>query len=188
MPLSPDQAAQNLREIDQTGRRSASAYGYAHASPFFILWGIVWFIGYGGTGFLHGSQPAYLWATADLAGILGSFWIGHRMAPKTDRTCNSRFRYRFIGTILVIALFIACVNLVMAPISDDQQGALPALLVALFYGLMGIWKGPRFLVAGIVIAALTLGGFYYLHDYFFTWMAVVGGAALILAGVWLRTV
>jgi hypothetical protein len=53
---------------------------------------------------------------------------------------------------------------------------------------MGVWKGPRFLITGIVVVALTLGGFYFLHDHFFPWMAVVGGGALILAGLWLRTV
>jgi hypothetical protein len=42
-------------------------------------------------------------------------------------------------------------------------------------------------VTGIGMAALTLVGYYLFPAYFFFWMAVVGGGALMLAGLWLRT-
>ena len=188
MTLSPDQAAQSLQEIDQTGRRSASAYGYAHASPFFILWGLVWIVGYGGTGLLPPHLTSYLWAVADGAGILGSIWIGRRMASQGNATEKGLFRYRFLGVFFIVALFITGVMLVMGPTTGEQGGAFAALLVALLYGLVGLWQGLRFLITGAVIAVLTLAGFFYLHAHFFTWMAAVGGGALILAGLWLRKV
>jgi hypothetical protein len=43
-------------------------------------------------------------------------------------------------------------------------------------------------LAGVVVAALTLIGFFGLPQYFLLWMAVVGGGALILGGFWLRSV
>ena len=49
MTLSSDQAAESLKEIDRTGRRSAQAYGYANASPFFVIWGVIWMFGYTGS-------------------------------------------------------------------------------------------------------------------------------------------
>jgi hypothetical protein len=41
-------------------------------------------------------------------------------------------------------------------------------------------------VAGVLVAALTLAGFFLLKDNFFLWMAGVGGGSLILAGYWFR--
>ena len=54
--------------------------------------------------------------------------------------------------------------------------------------LAGIWRGPRFVITGLVIAALTLAGFFFLEVHFFLWMAGVGGVSLILAGLWLKQV
>ena len=34
---------------------------------------------------------------------------------------------------------------------------------------------------------LTVGGYFWLAPYFMLWMAGVGGGALILGGLWLRT-
>ena len=39
----------------------------------------------------------------------------------------------------------------------------------------------------VAIAVLTLVGFFWLPQLFLLWMAVVGGGALIFAGLWLRT-
>ena len=84
--------------------------------------------------------------------------------------------------------FIAATYAVFGRVTPAQQAAFVPLIVALGYTLLGIWKGPRFLVTGIVIAVLTLGGFFFLHAHFLLWMAFVGGGALLLAGLWLRTV
>ena len=53
---------------------------------------------------------------------------------------------------------------------------------------MGIWRGLRFRYAGIAVGALTLGGWFWLPEYFLLWMAAVGGGSLILVGLWLRKV
>jgi hypothetical protein len=46
--------------------------------------------------------------------------------------------------------------------------------------------GPRYVTTGIAVATLTLTGFFLLKQHFFLWMAGVGGASLILAGIWLK--
>jgi hypothetical protein len=61
-------------------------------------------------------------------------------------------------------------------------------LASLFYVLIGLWAGMRFVITGIAVAALTLGGFFYLPAHFLLWMAAVGGGALILAGLWMRNI
>ena len=69
-----------------------------------------------------------------------------------------------------------------------EAGAIAPLVVAMFYALLGVWKGVRFLVAGAALAALTLGGMFWLPQYFLLWMAAVGGGSLVLVGLWLRKV
>jgi hypothetical protein len=35
------------------------------------------------------------------------------------------------------------------------------------------------------LAAATLGAYFFLKDFFFVWMALVGGGSLLLAGLWM---
>ncbi len=78
--------------------------------------------------------------------------------------------------------------IVMRPADMAAIGAFIPLLVALVYTIFGIWRGTRFLVVGIAVAALTLGGWLYLREVFMLWMAFVGGGSLILVGLWLKKV
>ena len=70
-----------------------------------------------------------------------------------------------------------------------QRGAFVPFVVSASYAIVGLWQGLRFIVAGAVIAGLTLGGFFLLPPVDFAlWMAGVGGGALSLAGCWFRRV
>jgi hypothetical protein len=181
MTLSPTEAEDTLRDISNTGRASKRFYGYRVAAPHFILWGVIWFVGYGAGYFF--PHAAYLWLVLDLIGIAGSFWLGFK-------TGQSKVEYegrRYAATGLAIFLFVVALFSIMPPRTSEQVGAFFPILVALIYSLVGIWTGgTRMIVAGVAIAALTVGGFFWLPHIFLLWMAVVGGGALILGGIWFR--
>jgi hypothetical protein len=182
MPVSPAEAKDTLRDISATARASSTFYGYRTAAPHLILWGILWFVGYGASYF----RPAwsFVWPVVVIVGVIGSFWFGRQSSKTKSSVCA----WRYAGTSLAIYLFIAAIFAIMQPRSDAQVGAFFPILVALFYSLIGIWtRGIRMIVAGVVIAALTLGGFFWLPQIFPLWMALVGGGALILGGFWLRS-
>jgi hypothetical protein len=182
MPLSPSEAAETLRDINLTARRSANVYGYQAAAPHLILWGIIWAIGYTGSYVRPGWSS--IWIFLVIAGLIGSFWIGIRMKPT-----GAGYDWRFGATALAVFLFIFVLFAIMPPQSDGQAGAFFPILVALFYSLVGIWtRGMRMLLTGIALAALTVFGFFILKQYFLLWMAAVGGGGLILGGFWLRSV
>jgi hypothetical protein len=86
-----------------------------------------------------------------------------------------------------LAFFVASF-FIMSPVTGRQIAAFIPLVVAVAYVLIGIFRGPRYIATGLVVAALTLLGFALLKEHFFLWMAGVGGAAMILAGIWLRRV
>ncbi|SRR5665213_168794 len=183
MPLSPDEAADALRDISKTEQWSSTAYGYRMAAPHLILWGVVWAIGYGATAAKLRWDP--LWLVLVLTGSLGSFWIGWRMSRGRAKKA---FDWRFGATFVAVVLFISAVFVVMPPRTDAQIGAFFPILVALYYALIGIWtRGARMLIAGAALAILTLIGFLYLQSQFAMWMTIVGGGGLILGGLWLRS-
>jgi hypothetical protein len=180
--LSPHEAADTLRDVAAVEDRSARAYGYQRGSPYLILWGILWTVGYGLTATWPQRGNA-VWIAIDAIGMAASFAIGFRSHAGTN--VPARRRWMFPGIALITFVFIGATLAVMAPVSPKQIGAFVPLVVAFGYALRGIWGGLRFVVAGAVIAAATLAGFLLLGAYFDLWMAAVGGGALVLAGVWL---
>lgn len=183
MPLSSKEAAQNLLEIEKTEQRSSNAYGYEMAAPHLLLWGVIWMIGYS-VSYIY-PQISWLWLVLAGMGTLASALIGWRM--KRARSSDSR-DLRYLSSALAVFLFIAALFQI-APLNGMQIGAFFPILVALFYGLVGIWsRGLRMIILGVALAALTLIGYFDLQQYFALWMAVVGGGGLILGGLWLRSV
>ncbi len=124
--------------------------------------------------------------------VLQSIMATNRHDSLSEGCCRSGDQpglgWRYVAGMSASALFFCAAALVMWPVGGRQVAALIPLFVALMYVLGGIWNGPRYVVAGIGVAALTLAGFLLLREHFLLWMAGVGGGSLILAGVWLRRV
>jgi hypothetical protein len=177
MTLSPQDAAAALHDIEAAESRSATLRDYQRAAPHFIIWGILWAVGYG----LSDGFPAHanaIWAAIVPIGVIAGI-----VAMRRNRSTAG---WRYAAVMAAIVAFFAAGAFILAPVTGRQVAAVIPLFVALMYVLRGIWAGPRYVVAGIAVAALTLAGFFLLHDHFSLWMAAVGGGALILAGLWLR--
>jgi len=177
MVLSPQDAADALRDIETTQTRSATLHGYERSAAHLLLWGTLWVVGYG----LNDVFPAHgqaIWAAIVPVGLFGGF-ISLRAAGKGAH-------WRFGALFLSLFAFFAATFFIMSPVTGRQIAAFIPIVVAVAYVLIGIFRGPRYIATGLVVAALTLLGFALLKEHFFLWMAGVGGAAMILAGIWLR--
>ena len=177
MMLSPQDAAGALRDIEAAQARSAQLHGYARSSPQLLLWGVLWVIGYG----LNDFFPAYsgaIWGAVVPIGLIAGF--------AALRGTGHKVGWRYGAVAVTFVAFFAAAFFILWPINPRQITALIPLGVAAAYVIAGIWWGPRYVTTGIAIAALTLAGFVLLKQHFFLWMAGVGGAALILAGIWLK--
>jgi hypothetical protein len=178
--VSSSDAELALREIAKVERRSATTYGYRTASPHLIVWGVIWMVGYG----LAYFRPAWslVWPVLTIFGFANSIWLGWR-----ERRRAQPFDWRYRATLLAVVLFTFATFAILSPKTSAQFSAFVPMIVALFYCLVGIWsRGVRMLVTGIVLAVLTVSGYVWVRDVFPLWMAVVGGGALILGGIWLR--
>lgn len=181
MSLSRDEAAVALRDVERTQRRSQSAFSYRGAAPFFMLWGAIWVVGYG-TSELSPQNAGWVWLASSVMGTAASVVIGMRAKPGKP----ARFDWRIAVTWLASIGFLSSIFTVIGHVTGDQVGAIIPLLIAWAYVVMGAWMGWRLILAGLVVAALTLFGFFHWHEHFSGWMAVVGGVTLIGTGLWLR--
>ncbi len=188
MTLSPNEAAETLRDIAATERHSHSLYGYRQASPHLIEWGVLWIVGYGLTA-VWPQLGRLIWAAIVAIGFAAGFAIVLRshsgIAGQTG--ARPRIYWRFPAIAVTGLVFIFASIAVMSPVSSRQIDAFIPLVVAAGYALLSLWIGVRFLAVGIALAVLTLGGFFLLPANFGPWMAACGGGSLLLAGFWLRT-
>ncbi len=185
MSLTPHEAADALRDIETTKRRSASARSYKSTSPFLILWGLIWIVGYGTTELApRFTNPVWLGAT--VVGIIASTIIGMRV--KAGGGAARKFDWRIFTVWAASLVFLNAIFVVIGPVSGAQIGAVIPLGIAWAYVALGAWAGPRIMIIGVVLGVLTLVGHFEWPQHFAGWMAVVGGGTLIGTGFWLRRV
>lgn len=188
MTLSTQQANEALRDMAQTEHRASVQRGYESGAPHFIVWGIIWILGYGGSD-LNPERAGWLWLVLDLIGFGGTFLIAraaHLARPSSAYASGRGVVLRYAASAVAMAAFIAATYFVMRPREVAQFGAFPALIMAFIYVCAGIWRGRRWTIAGVALGALTLLGFGLLHEHFMLWMAGIGGGTLLLTGLWMR--
>ena len=184
--ISTEQAAEALKEAAIAEKRSRAAYSYSLSAPYFFIWGTVWLLGYGAEALvplqhLSRSWTGWSWLGLTFVGIVACIIVGRRQALR-----NGRPVWRIGALFLIIWLYLLASFSVMHPHSEQQVGAYIPLLFAAVYAAIGLWLGLRYILVGAFMAAATLGAYFFLPEYFFFWMALVGGGSLILTGFWLR--
>ena len=180
--INPTEAAHALEEIDVARARSSIFSGYAYSAPWFVLWGVVWLIANCLTDLLP-HMGGRIWAIATPIGVLGSIALAFRPSPVTAH----RRAWQSLATSAVGFAFVFAAFFILRPQSGAQINAFISVFVASAYMLQGIWRGWRIFALGLALAVATIGGYVYLGAHYALWMGVVGGGALILGGLWLRT-
>jgi hypothetical protein len=183
--ISTEQAAQALKEASATERRSAEAYSYSQSAPYCFVWGVVWLLGYGAEGLFPLDHPAWMWMgwwwmAISMIGAAISIVIGSR---QNARRPGHSWR---IGTLFGIMWLFSFFLFRLWHPTPAEIGAYFPLLFAAIYTAVGLWMGLRFILVGVFVGAMTLIAYFYLREYFFQLMALVGGGSLLLTGFWMR--
>jgi hypothetical protein len=184
MPISTQEAAEALSDIALAQHRASTLRGYERGAPHFVLWGLIWMVGYTLTDVAPG-MAGLGWLVLDVIGITGSYFLG-RAAAAGVSVASKNYGRRFAAVGATMFAFVLATYFVMKPNSTEQFGAFPALLMAAIYTVVGIWRGARWAVSGLAIGVFTIGGFALFKEHFMLWMAAAGGGALLLTGLWLR--
>jgi hypothetical protein len=159
-------------------------------SPYLLLWGIIWAVGYVATG-LAPERAALIWLLLDALGLGGTFFLLLTHMRSTVATpgviaARRQFAGKYVLGMVILAVFWAATYSVLTPHAINQYLAFPAILMGAIYAVVGIIWLPRYSMLGVAISLLTLVGYFGLPDLLAFWMPAVGGGGLILGALWLR--
>jgi hypothetical protein len=192
MVISSSEAAEALRDIARTDRRTKVSGAYHVASPHLILWGLIWAAGYTASGLTPPDQWGLVWLPLIAIGVAGAIALGMRAGAgrKSAASGGAGFAVgKSIILALAIGLFIGAVYFVFQPVSPLPYLVFPALITALIYVLLGALLGlPRYIAIGAIMFLVTMVGFVYAKTYLPFWIAAAGGGGLVLGGLWMRRV
>ncbi len=185
MSVTRDDAASALRDIDKAERQSLTLFQYRAGSPYLLLWGPLW-IAAGAVGAISPENTGIGWAAADAVGLAGTAYLVVTQSRRFGEDGGRTGTVRFLGIAAILAAFIALTLAVFAPVSGVQIQTFIVLLVAAAYALVGCWFGLRFAVVGAALAGLAVGAFYHAPAHAAYIVPLLGGGALMLAGLWMR--
>jgi hypothetical protein len=174
-----------LADVNRAKARAGAFGSYARAWPSLLVWGLVWMA----ANIVQQFAPAFaalVWFAGIGVGIASSIAVGLQGGKEDPAARNARMR-RFVASALIVAAAIAGVFNIMAIHDVATVDAVLSLVVAAAYAIAGIWSGSRFLWLGVALCAAILGGWIGLRDYFALWSGAVGGGAIVLTALWLRT-
>jgi hypothetical protein len=141
------------------------------------VWGVEWIAGNLASQFAPGLASA-VWTAGTLIGVALSFWLSWRpgRAGKGGRAA---------ATALAIFVFFLCLFSILRLTDMRELDAVISLAVGSAYVVLGVWTGARYAGLGVAVVAAVMAGWFLFPAVFFVWMAVVGGGALLLGGLWL---
>ena len=97
MSISRQDAAAALRDIEDTESRSVTLREYQHAAPHFLIWGIIWAVGYGLSD-VFPRQADAVWAALVGATILSWELGGQRNVASDPQT--------LAGVVILVVAFV----------------------------------------------------------------------------------
>lgn len=185
MTVTRNDAATALHDVDSARRHSLTLFQYGLASPFLLLWGVVW-IAAGAVAALSPDNAGIGWLVVDIAGLAGT---GILIAVQSRRYGEGAGRsqlFRCLGTGAVVVAFVALTMSVFTPVSNVGALTFITLMVAAAYVIAGCWAGARYAVVGVVLAGVAIGLYHLAPDLVPPVVPFVGGGTLILGGLWMR--
>lgn len=190
MTLDKSQAAQALADIDRSQRYSSSLYSYGRAAPYLIVAGLMWLV----ADLLMQFSPfskTWIWPVVSLIGTMAFFAVA-TLQTRPEGRVGAPTRPGLFGRIVVVWLAVFAFMVATFAIYGLQDGRQQHSFIGVFFGCLyvavGVFMGWRMVAIGMALTALSLFGFYAVHEYYLAYMGVVGGGALILSGLWLRRV
>lgn len=164
---------------------SKNRYYVAEVSPYFILWGLVWLIGFGCAALGFGYIMLSL---LSIIGLFVNFYIVKKQ-EKEDKI--PKFIGKQFGKIGVTFLVIVCIFIVLLltgflKFSNLHLGIYCVFLIGILYMLFGVIFGKEMFYMGIWLSLTGAVTAVWFIDYSPLVFAVFGGGSLIGTGVILK--
>jgi hypothetical protein len=170
--IDPESAASTLTDVERVERRTREALLYAGSSAFLIMWGVLTLIGHLVEHFMPERAIAG-WVTISVLGVAGGFGIAwHRRRSRQQDIRNMRL---LCAQIALLVYGLLWVLLFGSHTVRQLQAFWPSL-----------WMFGFYLISGVTVTLMIVGGYLWIGEYFDLWVAVWTTGALIAGGLWLR--
>lgn len=187
MHVSPSEAEEALAAVELISKRTRRSIASGGIAISVIVTGCVWLLGFLGNQFLPAAYAAYNWAGLSIAGTAVAILLGSRHGRRL-RSPSAGPTGRRIGFFwLLLVLFGAAAVAVAWPLDPRQITVLVVLFSMLGQLGTGLVLSFRSVWWALPIAALTLAGYYLAGDFFWLWMALLGGGGMIALGLVIRS-
>ncbi len=183
MNIDPKEAGEALQAIqitEQKMTRDQNAWG---AGYHLIVWGVICMIGFTISQF-NALLPVVIgrsaWIVLNVVGNIISWSIGLRMRYKFQNAFGVRIAFLWV---LFVAFGVMGAFFVH-PFNPQEITLLLLLLINLWLAVMGLWLNLTMLWEALAFTAVMLAGYFWLPEYFFLCLALLGGGLMVAAG-WL---
>lgn len=149
---------------------------------FFVVWGIIWMVGFGVTQRI-GDDARFVWPWLNLAGIAASVVLELRFFGKRSSHTVPGLGRRIVLVFLGSALFGTLLALLLDISSSQDITVLILLLTGLCYFFAGIIGPPKILMLGVILWGVAATGRLLLPAYLPLVVAIAGGGALLGVGI-----
>ncbi len=178
MTLTPDQAAEALKDIEAARSRTRTALNYREGALHLILWGALIIVGHVLTDFRPAAAQG-IWIAVNGLGAAGSCAIGYLRRRESGQGRAA--------ALLIIAVALCYVTeSILWQATGRQIGVIWAIHAGAAYMIAGLWLGRAYLILGAGVIALSLIGYFAIDSHFNLWMAAVFGGSVLSGGLWMR--
>lgn len=187
MNITPTEAEEALDAIQSTMNKTRRAISSSGSHAFLILWGFIWLSGFMSSHFLPGETAGHVWMWLDILGGVLSVVVGARMNRSVRSPALTATGKRIGWFWLLLFFYCAAAIGVAWPLDYMKIAMLITIFAMIGWMAMGLLLSfPSMIKWGLAITALALIGYFLLPDYFYLWMAILGGGGMIALGLAIR--
>lgn len=179
--MDQNAARSAIADIERARERALTLRGYAQSGPIFAAWGVGWMV----MNLTRHFEVAYAdlyGAAATGAAVVVSIVLG-KLGRQAEDSPAVRRRASIGGAVFGLSIFGLII--LLAPIDRVLTNAVISWLAAGLYVFAGVWLGARISIAGLVLAAVVMGGWLFAREQFELLMGLAGGGVLLVTGFWL---
>jgi bacteriorhodopsin len=143
--MEQEEARQSLQLVQESMAQARRAVSRAGTGYFFVVWGIVWLLGFLGGELLSPAGSGYLWMALDVFGMVGTVAAAVRLGR---RVRSPEARRTGLRSAVLWVLLIAY-GILLFWVSDprpDRAILFVTLFVAFGYTIAGVWISTPLMV------------------------------------------
>ncbi len=183
MNISPDQAEEALADIQKIMQKTRHSIASSSFSTSLMITGIIWLTGFVCTQFLTGEIVVYIWIGMSILGSILASILGSRQSRLVRNPAAGATTKRVLLTWLLLTIYCLAAIVVAWPLDGKQMTIFIVLFVMIGWTIMGLSLLFTPVWPSVILVALVLAGYFFLPDFFYLIIGILGGGGMIALGL-----